>query len=300
MFTRSCPKCGELVHHTNNGNCKRATKKQIICKKCNSKIYTKLFSGSGNPFFGKTHTKLTIDKLKSVNRDYAKTDEFRNTMSKAVYKRNETFNQKSNYIYQVEKHGKAQADILDARWKSRMSMALSGSKNPMYGKPTPIGSGNGWSGWYKGWYFRSLKELSYMILVIEKNNYNWEKGETQKYAVKYKDYAGNDRTYRPDFVINETQIIEIKPKNLFNSHVVESKKKAIEEFCYVNGYTFELVDPTPLKEDDIIKLRTNNLIRFIDRYEQKYKERVELKNETKTKNDNPIGNERKREEYMAQ
>jgi hypothetical protein len=33
----------------------------------------------------------------------------------------------------------------------------------MYGKPSPQGSGNGWSGWYKGKYFRSIMELSFIV-----------------------------------------------------------------------------------------------------------------------------------------
>jgi len=51
----------------------------------------------------------------------------------------------------------------------------------MYGKPAPIGSGNGWSGWYKGWYFRSLLELSFMINVIERFKMSWQNAETKKH-----------------------------------------------------------------------------------------------------------------------
>jgi hypothetical protein len=63
-----------------------------------------------------------------------------------------------------ELYGKEKAN----KMKNNLSILNSGSKNKMYGKPSPQGSGNGWSGWYKGWYFRSLIELSYMVNVIEK------------------------------------------------------------------------------------------------------------------------------------
>ncbi len=38
-----------------------------------------------------------------------------------------------------------------------------GEGNNMYGRPSPQGSGNGWSGWYKERYFRSLRELMFLI-----------------------------------------------------------------------------------------------------------------------------------------
>ena len=47
-----------------------------------------------------------------------------------------------------------------------MSASMSGEQNPMFGKQTPTGAGNGWSGWYKDWYFRSLGELSYVVNVL--------------------------------------------------------------------------------------------------------------------------------------
>ena len=45
----------------------------------------------------------------------------------------------------------------------------------MYGRFSPRGSGNGWSGWYKEWYFRSLLELSYMINETKFNMGYWRK-----------------------------------------------------------------------------------------------------------------------------
>ncbi|MBR4316812.1 MAG: hypothetical protein IKP65_07630 [Alphaproteobacteria bacterium] len=41
--------------------------------------------------------------------------------------------------------------------KKKYSEKSKGKNNPMYGKPAPKGSGNGVSGWYKGWFFRSLR-----------------------------------------------------------------------------------------------------------------------------------------------
>ena len=82
----------------------------------------------------------------------------------------------------------------------------------MYGKPAPIGSGNGWSGWYKGWYFRSLLELSFMINVIERFNMPWISAENQTYKISYVDTNLKQRNYYADFIIDNKYIVECKPK----------------------------------------------------------------------------------------
>ena len=64
----------------------------------------------------------------------------------------------------------------------RTQCASIGEKNAQYGKPAYGGSGNGWSGWYKEWYFRSIMELSFMINYIEKNNLKWKTAEHKQYA----------------------------------------------------------------------------------------------------------------------
>ena len=67
----------------------------------------------------------------------------------------------------------------------------------MFGRPTPQGSGNGWKGWYKGWFFRSLKELSYVVNVLEPNGDIWESAENIKIPyVNYPSHKG--RGFQPN------------------------------------------------------------------------------------------------------
>jgi hypothetical protein len=44
-----------------------------------------------------------------------------------------------------------------------------------------IACGNGWSGWYKEYFFRSLGELSFIISVVERFGFNAVSAESQKY-----------------------------------------------------------------------------------------------------------------------
>lgn len=158
--------------------------------------------------------------------------------------------------------------------KAKLSKAASGKNNPMYGKPSPTGSGNGWSGWYKGWYFRSLLELSYMINVIEAQGLSWESGEQKQYRIPY-ELGGVPRNYYCDFVIGAA-LIEIKPKNLKNMALNLIKRAAAEAWCTDHGFQYLLILSdtfTKLSEKEIADLRNTGVIKFLPRYEEKYKKR---------------------------
>ncbi len=156
--------------------------------------------------------------------------------------------------------------------KEKISKQTSGENNPMFGKPAPQGSGNGWSGWYKDWYFRSLRELSFMINVIEKENLNW-RTPSKLEGIKYFDYEGQVRTYFPDFIIENIRIIEIKPFRLHNTPKVLSKTKAAQNYCQMNGLNFEIIDPIILTDDEIMKLYNDGEIKFLQKYDDKFQER---------------------------
>jgi hypothetical protein len=160
--------------------------------------------------------------------------------------------------------------------KDKLSKASSGENNPMYGKPSPKGSGNGWAGWYKGWYFRSLRELSFMINVIERFKFNWRSAEKANLKIKYLDYKRNSKTYMADFLINGKYLVEIKPKKLHGSDLTQRKAKAAMEFCNNNGLKYKLLDSSILSKEKIIELIKTNQIKFIKRYEQRVKDYLHL------------------------
>jgi predicted P-loop ATPase/GTPase len=85
----------------------------------------------------------------------------------------------------------------------------------MFGKPAPRKCGNGWKGWYKGNFFRSLLELGYMINCDSKD-IQFKSGESTEFKVEY-EIDGTRRTYHPDFYIpSNGKVIEIKPKIMIN------------------------------------------------------------------------------------
>lgn len=150
---------------------------------------------------------------------------------------------RSVYDVWVEKYGVEEADKRRKEMCEKQSKKTKGKNNPMYGKPAPKGSGNGISGWYKGWYFRSLRELSYMINVIEKEGHKWRSlDNTSDFRIKYIDTNGHERSYCPDFLIDDKAIIEIKPKKLQELDNVVRKENAAILFCQTRKLTYVKTD----------------------------------------------------------
>jgi len=284
---RECPVCKKEIYHKSKYNRNAALKKKTPCRSCSSIAKNKKYgnnkhfveryatkgnnTGKDNAFYGKKHSKEVLARIQE-NRDISiwKTDAFKDTMSKVSSGKNNPMYGRTYYDIWVEKYGKEEADKRLAELKNRQSINSSGKNNPMYGKPSPQGSGNGWSGWYKGWFFRSLKELSYMINVIEKNNSQWRTAETKDLRMSYIDYKGDNRTYTADFLVDEKELVEVKPEKLKSSVTVRAKAKAARKFCKKQGLIYKIVDVIKLTKAEIKELHDKQLIKFTKRYEALY------------------------------
>lgn len=164
----------------------------------------------------------------------------------------------------TERYGTDGGQERMAQFRQLCSDNFSGEGNPMYGKPAPQGSGNGWKGWYRDHYFRSLRELSFMM-DRDQRNIPWVSGETM--SIPYS-LDGKLRTYRPDFLCG-TVVIELKPQRLIASHSVAAKTEAARLHCAERGLTYEIFDI----EIDSAALWTAykaGLIRFARDYEKRF------------------------------
>ena len=283
-YSRECPVCRKEILHTSKYNRNASFKKKRPCRSCSSIVKNKKYgnnkkfieryatkgnnTGENNPFYGKKHTRDVKNKLKKIDKSYTQTKDFKQKCLKNG--ENNGMYGKTVYNVWVEKYGEEVADEKLIQFKDKLSIRMSGKNNPMYGKPSPQGSGNGWSGWYKSWFFRSLKELSYMINVIEKNGSQWRTAETKDLRIPYVDYKGDDRTYTADFLVDEKELIEVKPEKLKSSITVRLKQKAALEFCKKRGLVYKIVDVIKLSQQEIKQMHDNNMIKFTKRYENKY------------------------------
>ena len=273
-FTRECPQCKNIINYSRYSGHYTATKNNSRCKKCCSndparkEKLKKRMSGSNNPFYGKKHSeetkKIIIEKTKTRSLDFI-TDEYRKKISITSSGKNNNMYGKSIYDVWLKKYGKEQADIKMQEFKRKQSFNNSGNKNNMYGKPSPMGSGYGWKGWYNGFYFRSLREASYM-LYLDSQGISWKPAE--KIVIKYINWDGKERTYRPDFLVGN-KIIEIKPLKMQETPNIKCKTAAAIEFCIKNNLIYEITD-SKIETDLIKEAYDNKLIKFHDKYKEKF------------------------------
>ena len=258
---RTAP-CGHVVSHTNKYNAKASAEKDRLCKQCSRLPHNNAMYGKPGTFKGKKHTdeakKKMSERSLAQERTEASLDLARANLAKVA-------NTRPVYDIWVEKYGEAEADKRREDLRAKQRTNSSGASNPMYGKPAPNGSGVGWKGWYQGRFFRSLRELSFMV-----NNPEYEGAETAYWTAHYVDYAGTSRTTRPDFVCTALRaVVECKPLRLHTSPAVLDKKKAMEDLCQQRGYTYTLVDPPILPKEVILDLMAGGVVRFSGKYEEK-------------------------------
>ena len=278
-YKRLCPKCGKEIFHSTEKYCKEKERAKTLCKSCGCRNpdrlrrMSEINSGDKNPFFGKKHTAAARSKI-SVNTDrsFIKTKDYRDRLSLASQGSKNPMYGRSIYDVWIDRYGREEADRRLVELKKSKSERMSGSGNHMYGKPSPQGSGNGWSGWYKGWFFRSLKELSYVILVIEANGYNWRSAESKDLRMNYF-MDGRSRTYFADFLVDGSILVDVKPKRLMGSIQNLAKRDAALKFCKEKGFSYRMVDVKGLSEEEIVDLHGRGVVKFTDRYEKKMRER---------------------------
>lgn len=257
---RYCPECKEKIFYKNKEQRIRNENLNSKCPKCGR--YDR--RGEKNPFFGKHHT----EEMKKFYHDIHKGKRY---SPETEFKKGSEGNTVSNHDSWVKKYGIEVANEKHEAFKNKIGKIFSGDGNPMYGKPAPVGSGNGWSGWYKGWYFRSLLELSYMIFVIERFNIKWEPGESKKNKIEYQ-YDGAIKNYFPDFILNEKYVIECKPKKLQNSEINKIKMEYAKYYCESRGLVLKIRDCRKIKKQELIELYKAGDIKFIEKYELKINE----------------------------
>lgn len=279
MYQRNCPDCDRIITYTLKSNWYAANKGKRRCKSCVAFERNKKFdySGDKNPFYGRKHSAETKEFLSKMDKSRWQTPEFRQKMSEVTSgEKNPMFN-RSFFDVWVEKYGKEEAENKLREYRHQCSTRYVGKTHPSFGKSPSHKCGAGWSGWYRGWYFRSLRELSYVILVLEPSGLPWLSGECLR--IRYVDDQGKERTYAPDFLVGERLVVEVKPAKLQSTPSVIAKRKAAEEHCRQNGLEYQMVDPSLLPSVEILRLYIAGEIVFTNkwqkRFEQKYLPKVD-------------------------
>lgn len=128
--------------------------------------------------------------------------------------------------------------------RTRLSEVTAGSKNPSFGKTYPNG-GRSVKGYYKGKFFRSLFEYSFMKHLELSGRSIKEDVDYESFTIPY-EKNGSERTYRIDFFDKIDRIAyEVKPfyvtklKKLLEDQ--EVKWNAASSFFQSLGIVFKVV-----------------------------------------------------------
>lgn len=135
--------------------------------------------------------------------------------------------------YFTNKHGEEKGQEL---WNElNLKKKRVGENNGQYGKEAPKGSGTGISGTYKNaYYFRSLLEY-FTLKYLEENNIPFQCNDVSvhcnenKIIIPYQ-LEGKTKNYIPDFVIRDSEILEIKATWALSLNSVKAKTSAAYEF----------------------------------------------------------------------
>jgi len=104
------------------------------------------------------------------------------------------------------------------------------------------------------------------MLQLDSEGKSWKTGETGDYTITYVNpYTGKQGTYRPDFIVEVTRMVECKPSNLQGTMMVLIKAQAARDFCAQHGMTYELVDPGKLSWDRLTQLELSGAVKLTER-----------------------------------
>jgi len=258
MIEIKCLNCKNIFESKINSRkfCSHRCSSIFNNKKRSPELKQKLLDGAIKYCKGKTlEEKCGIKKAKIIKKQLSENNSGKNNPNYGgLYRGTRIIIKNKTY---EEIFGKEKAKEI----KLKLSQNNRGNGNPMYGKPSPKKSGNGWSGYYEGHYFRSLLELSYLKYLLD-NNINFENGEKKEYIIEYKLNKIN-RTYHPDFYLIDTnELIELKPRKLVNSYINKFKfKSAYKKF----GNKFKILTQEDIKIlsiEEIKELIKNKKINF--------------------------------------
>lgn len=155
-------------------------------------------------------------------------------------------------------------------WRKTHKGFKTGLDNPHNFNLDANENGRGYVGYYQGHLFRSLFELSFIYEML-KAGHKIESAE--KITIIYK-VDNEEHQYRPDFLVDNKIIYEVKDQRDLTLEIVQLKKEAAENYCKQHNLSYKLVGNKEfrnLTRSQIIKLYNNNDISFIDKSLERFK-----------------------------
>jgi len=144
-------------------------------------------------------------------------------------------------------------------YKSELSVRMSGSGNHMFGKTST--GGRSIKGTYKGFFFRSLLEYSFMR-HLEEQGHPLDTVDYETVRIRVSD----NMTYKPDFFVPATQILyEVKPAYAVAREENVIKFTAAKHYCKEQGWTFKVVTENDFRKISFAEAEEDDGVVFDER-----------------------------------
>jgi len=225
-WERNCPSCGTVIEYKDNSNRNNADIRNTECRRCCT-------AGSKNGFYGKVHTKETLDFFSESQKGdksawYGKhhTDITKQKMSE--FRRNYKYSEEGCKNLSIAKQGKSHpmyGKTHSTETIEKMKLVKLGKNNPFYGKHHSDKTKNIISAKSKG-------------KIVDAATCKKQRISTIQYIEKC---IGNNGQLQPRYNISSIPILEQKAKelNIFDlQHAENGGEYFIKELGYwVDGYS---------------------------------------------------------------
>jgi hypothetical protein len=208
------------------------------------KKYQEKNAGDGNPFFGKKHSKKTRKRMSDNHADVTGN---KNPLVRWLEKDPKNREIYSKRMKEVWKDPKNYETVCKRNLENVKQSMLNGNHNPY---------SNCECGWFESikfsnkFYYQSSYEKMFLEFCESSNKI--KALQRLSFVIPYKDNSGKQRNYYPDFLVNQTNVIEIKPKSMLNYNHNKQKIAAGKKYCDKNGYEYKLLMEDELKNLDKI------------------------------------------------
>jgi hypothetical protein len=270
---KNCIKCG-IKFLPENG-------KKKVCCQCRWVPLERSCHNCGEPFIAKASASIhcsrkcittTRNKKWTVGGDAwrekwgenadAKMEEFRKKISAVTAGEKNPMHGRNDQIQTLVNRNRARLGVTNSQFygekkaaeiSRKISSATAGEKNPAYGKVYARG-GRSVKGYYKGKFFRSLLEYSFMK-HLESTGFSLDDIDYECFIVPWVNEEGTNRTYRPDFYNPASKTVyEVKQSYALSS--CNLKHEAAQSYFDDRGLTFKVVT-----ENDFLKIKFEDALK---------------------------------------
>jgi hypothetical protein len=225
-------------------------------------------SGEDNPMFGRTIFDVWIEKYGIDEANCMKDEYIKKIAALTAGDNNPMYGKRHSEEARLKMSIIRKGKSFDELWgkekarlyKQNLKIAMSGARNPMFGKISS--GGRSLRGYYKGLYFRSLLEYSFMKHLEAQGLNLHEDVEYETVRIP----LDENHTYCTDFYLpSQKKVYEIKPQRLTTTKINQKKFDIAKNYLLIQGIEFIVATENDFKKIEFNEAAQDNDIVFDER-----------------------------------